>query len=143
MIDESVDSFLRRRFGDGIARLASAGLHGIYAASTEDLSAQFVLGKVYQYEKDHGSVVKGLWKGPRSVGAKKEKEEDRARWAALGDLGKERESWAMYGLKGGLQTLVRGLEERCRHNGVDLRLNERVTSLDALDEGVKVGHLHT
>lgn len=137
--DESVDSFLRRRFGAGVASIATAGLHGIYAASTEDLSAKAVLGKLCEYEADYGSIMMGLWKGRNSATAKREKEEERARWAPLGAMAKEREGWAMYGLKGGLETLIKGLQEGCEKNGVEIRLNERVTSLQPVEKGVEVG----
>ena len=133
-----MDSFLLRRFGPGVANLASAGLHGIYAASTTDLSAKTVLGRVYEYEQEYGSVIMGLLRAKYSSKAKIEKEEEEKRWAGLGELGKERESWAMYGLRGGLGSLTKRLEREIRERGVDIKLGEMVEGLRPTEEGVNV-----
>ena len=142
--DESVDSFLRRRFGPGVANLASAGLHGIYAASSTDLSAKTVLGRLYEWEKEYGSVIVGMIRAKYSDKAKTETREEAERWAPLGELGQARENWAMYGIKGGLGSLTAKLEKEIRERGVDVRLGEVVESLQAGPKGVEVSFVcHT
>lgn len=137
--DESVHEFLTRRFGSGMTKLASAGMHGIYAASLEDLSAKSVLGRVVEYEKNHGSVLWGLWKTRHDPTKQKEKEEDMKRWAELGELGKKREGWAMYGLRGGLGRLTDRLAEEVKKEGrVEIRMEEPVERLETSSEGITV-----
>lgn len=136
--DESVDSFLRRRFGPGVAELASAGLHGIYAASSGDLSAKAVLGRMYDWETEYGSVIGGLMRNGRSAKAKREKKREEGRWARLGEIGKEREAWAMYGLRGGLGTLTDGLTRAIRDKQMDLRLDTLVKKMAVTPKGVDV-----
>lgn len=136
--DESVDSFLRRRFGDGVADLASAGMHGIYAASSAQLSARAVLGKVHDVEQQYGSVLYGMWRRSRTRSAKKEKADEAKRWEGMGQVAKDKDDWAMYGLKGGLHTLTDALHQRLKAKGVEIRMNESVNSLLAVDGQVKV-----
>lgn len=121
-----------------MAELASAGLHGIYAASSADLSAKAVLGRLYDWETEYGSVISGLMRNGRSEKAKKDRAEDAERWAGLGALGKEREGWAMYGLRGGLGTLTNGLTEAIQARGVDLRLNTLVKHMKTMPNGIEV-----
>lgn len=140
--DESVYAFLSRRFGAGVTELASAGMHGIYAASLEDLSAQAVLGRVWGYEAEYGSVLRGLYRDGKSDRGRREKEEERKRWEGLGELGRVRQDWAMYGLKGGLGTLTRRLEQAVRsRSNVEVRLGESVQSVELTPRGVEVGRL--
>jgi len=132
--DESVDSFLRRRFGGTISDLGSAGMHGIYASSSTQLSARAVMGGVYEGEREYGSVLLGMMRRGWKSEVREEKREVKEEWRAMGELGKRREGWSMYGLKGGLQSLSDRLGEAVRHSGVDIRLGEKVTGL-AVDEG--------
>lgn len=58
---ESVESFLRRRFGEEITdELASAFLTGIYAAPLSSLGIAYVFPEVYLAEARSGSVMRGL-----------------------------------------------------------------------------------
>ncbi|ORX40449.1 hypothetical protein BD324DRAFT_647382 [Kockovaella imperatae] len=125
--DESVDSFLTRKFGHSIAALASTGLHGIYAASSSDLSAEAILGSFYKAQSYRSVVLGLLWmKLFPSTASKRTTATAAAHWAQLGPLGKEAATWASYGLQGGLATLTDHLASSLR---ADLRLNEKVLSL--------------
>ena len=65
--DESVGSFLSRRFGAPIAdNLASAVLHGIYAGDVYQLSVRSIMPVLWKTEWRHQSVIKGVW--DRAVG---------------------------------------------------------------------------
>ena len=65
--DESVGSFLSRRFGPPIAdNLASAILHGIYAGDVYQLSVRSIMPVLWKTEWRHQSVIKGAW--DRAVG---------------------------------------------------------------------------
>ncbi|GMK55541.1 hypothetical protein CspeluHIS016_0205970 [Cutaneotrichosporon spelunceum] len=112
--DESVASFFERRFGPRAARTASAFVHGIYAADPAALSLRSAFGALYAAEQRAGSVVRGLFRTPVD-------EAEAAAWHALGEIGKEREGWNMYALRGGMGRLTHALEEGARALGVDVR----------------------
>ena len=138
--DESVHSYLTRRFGKGVAKLASAGMHGIYAASLEDLSAKAILGRVFDWESEYGSVIWGMFRDKKSLKRVMERKDEEGRWAQLGEIGRDREDWAMYGLKGGIGTLTGRLEGFIKdQGGVEVRLGESVRGLKSTPEGVEVG----
>ena len=59
--DESIGSFLSRRFGSALANnVVSAIFHGIYAGDIYKLSARSILAGAWETEKRHASIVKGL-----------------------------------------------------------------------------------
>ena len=60
--DESVDSFLARRFGDSFARIfGSALIHGIYAADARKLSVRAAFPTLWEAEeRGKGSVIRGF-----------------------------------------------------------------------------------
>lgn len=58
--EESIASFIRRRFGNQVLdKMMSPFLSGIYAGDPEMLSVQACFPKLAQFEKDSGSVVLG------------------------------------------------------------------------------------
>lgn len=59
--DESIGSFISRRFGPGPAdNLASAIIHGIYAGDIYSLSARTILPGPWETELKSGSVLQGF-----------------------------------------------------------------------------------
>jgi oxygen-dependent protoporphyrinogen oxidase len=61
--DESVDSFITRRFGPQLAQnVISAIYHGIYAGDIRKLSAKTVMKAMFEGEQQYGSVIKSLFK---------------------------------------------------------------------------------
>ena len=64
LTDESIGSFISRRFGPGLAdNIVSAVLHGIYAGDVYQLSARSLMPLLWRYETDVESVIVGTWKG--------------------------------------------------------------------------------
>lgn len=64
--DESVESYISRRFGSSVAtRFVSAIMRGIYAADISKLSARSVvkLGKTYGIEVDNPSMISSMMNG--------------------------------------------------------------------------------
>ena len=60
--DESIGSFISRRFGSGPAdNLASAIIHGIYAGDIYNLSARTILPGPWETELKIGSVLHGFY----------------------------------------------------------------------------------
>jgi oxygen-dependent protoporphyrinogen oxidase len=65
--DESVESFVRRRFGkEAFERVAEPVLGGLFIADVTKLSAQRALGPFVELERQHGSVLRGLRSSSRS-----------------------------------------------------------------------------
>lgn len=61
--DESVGSFIRRRFGkEALGRVGQAMLAGIYAGDPENLSLLATMPRFRELEKKYGSVTRGLLK---------------------------------------------------------------------------------
>ena len=133
--DESVDSFITRRFGPGVAEMLSAMIHGIYAASSKDLSVRSGMGMLWDAESKRGSVVMGMLRGYKSAAEKTDEAEE---WAKLGALGKEREKWSLYGLRGGIGVITNTLHDRIRASGVDIRSEQQVTDVHPVGHGVKI-----
>jgi len=109
--DESVGSFIRRRFGaEALARVGQPMIAGIYSGDPERLSLSSTMSKFMELERRHGSVIRGLMKKtggnavPRNV------------------------SGPRYGFflsfDGGMETLTRAAASRLTKNA--LRLGSRV-----------------
>ncbi|MCJ1466296.1 oxygen-dependent protoporphyrinogen oxidase [Pseudocyphellaria aurata] len=61
--DESIASFISRRFGSPLANnLASAFVHGVYAGNIDQLSVRSIFPKLWMFEGSDRSVLKGLLK---------------------------------------------------------------------------------
>ena len=59
--DESVADFVRRHFGDEVARtLAAPLLSGVFGGDIENLSVRAVLPAFVQMEREHGSLIAAL-----------------------------------------------------------------------------------
>jgi oxygen-dependent protoporphyrinogen oxidase len=64
--DESIASFLRRRFGqEAVDRLGEPLLAGIHAGDPERLSIRATFPRFADLETRHGSLVRGMWAAPR------------------------------------------------------------------------------
>ena len=116
--DESVDSFLSRRFGDAFARtLGSALVHGIYAADSRRLSVRAAFPSLCESEtRGNGSVIWGTL-GPRAwfgeaARQKRQKAQAREEEEAW-DIDREWEAGvraaALLSFREGTQTLVGAL----------------------------------
>jgi len=63
--DESIASFLRRRFGqEAVDRLGEPLLAGIHAGDPERLSIRATFPRFVDLEARHGSLIRGLWSSP-------------------------------------------------------------------------------
>ncbi len=59
--DESVAELVRRHYGkEAVERLADPLLSGIYGGDSSQLSAQTVLPKLVEMEREHGSLTRGM-----------------------------------------------------------------------------------
>ncbi|GLB43263.1 putative catalyzes the 6-electron oxidation of protoporphyrinogen-IX to form protoporphyrin-IX [Lyophyllum shimeji] len=135
--DESLASFLGRRFGPDVARLLGSALcHGVYAADARELSVRAAFPALYGLEdRGGGSVVLGVLKDMVSFGKGKGKGEGVDEYD-LGDVEAKMRGVAVYSFRGGMQTLsdalVKALEawpnvELCAGeaaSGIEMREDE-------------------
>ncbi|MBS1902998.1 MAG: protoporphyrinogen oxidase [Bacteroidetes bacterium] len=64
--DESVASFFRRRAGtEAVEMLIKPLMSGIYAGDAEQLSVRSAFPKFYEYERTHGSLLRGMMKAKK------------------------------------------------------------------------------
>lgn len=60
--DESLESFVRRRLGGELfERLVEPLVAGIYTADARELSLRATFPQFLDLERDHGSILRGLW----------------------------------------------------------------------------------
>ncbi len=65
--DETVAGFVRRRFGDELARYVFDPLvGGLYAGDAERLSIEALFPHLKRLEREHGSVIRGAWAARRA-----------------------------------------------------------------------------
>jgi oxygen-dependent protoporphyrinogen oxidase len=123
--DESVASFVRRRFGrEALARVGQPMIGGIYAGDVDRLSLEATLPRFRQLERRHGSVIRGLQRAGRPGGA-------------------AHASGPRYGLfvslRHGLKTLVEALRGRlpdgALHTGARVAAIERAPTRVRLHDG--------
>jgi oxygen-dependent protoporphyrinogen oxidase len=111
--DESIASFLRRRFGqEAVTRLGEPLLAGIHAGDPERLSILATFPRFRDLEERHGSLVRGMWAAPRP-GA--------------------RPPAAFYSLRGGLREMVDALVVRLERERI--RTKTPVSAVSRTAEG--------
>ena len=67
--DESIGSFLRRRFGDAVVdRIAGPLISGIYGAGVDELSLAALMPRLREAERRHGSLIRAGLAARRALG---------------------------------------------------------------------------
>lgn len=138
--DESVGSFISRRFGSGIAdNVVSAVFHGIYAGDIYQLSARSILTRLYKISQSYGSLITGLISesirdDPLVPTA------DRLLTERLKALGPELldkfKDCSVFSLKGGIGQLAESLENALNKNPrVTILKNTPIKALEMITEG--------
>ena len=114
--DESLASFLRRRFGrQAFERVMEPLMAGIYAGDAEQMSVSATFPRFVEMEQSYGSVLRGL------LAAKSARYEEGGGSAARRSM--------FVSLKPGLETLLTALVRRLQAEGVTLRSGVGVESL--------------
>ncbi|CAH2350967.1 protoporphyrinogen oxidase [[Candida] railenensis] len=116
--DESVESFMNRRFGSKsiTSNIFSAVLHGIHAGDVSKLSARSIVPKLVALESDSGSIIKGMFEkrgtgkpsnptGPLLPLSLQKYQEEISPDANLPELSTTLKKYPMLKLRDGLQTL--------------------------------------
>ena len=135
--DESVESFLSRRFGQKVARvLGSAMVHGIWAADSRELSVRASFPSLWEVEeRGWGGVIRGILKGlPRTVAEGESYE--------VGELLHRLKGVSVFSFRDGMEGLPKRLLGRLKENpNVQVILGTAVKSLQPGDSGIGV-NLH-
>ena len=119
--DESIHSFVTRRFGKKLAEdFFDPLVSGIYAGNIKKLSVRTCFPILYEWEKKYGSLLKGAFRNR----GKREKQDPDFSKVGRGNV---------FSFKEGMETLVRRLQSKIEG---DILLNSEVISLS---EGLLVG----
>lgn len=120
--DESIESFLKRRFGrsEKIQTLFNVFIQGIYAGDIQKLSMRSCFPRIFEWEQKYGSVMKGVFALMRG----KEKKLNRQ----LSYIG-------LFRLKNGTKSLVDQLQSKIN---ADLIFNEPVHQLQLKKNQVQI-----
>jgi oxygen-dependent protoporphyrinogen oxidase len=112
--DESLASFIRRRFGrQAFERMMEPLMAGIYAGDAEQMSMRATFPRFVELEQAHGSVLRGM----RTAASSRDGESVAGRRTMF------------VSLKSGLETLVTALRRRLTTQGVTMRAGTAVESL--------------
>lgn len=139
--DESIYSFVQRRLGQDIAdNIISPMICGICAGDAREISVNFLLKSLFEAEQKHGSIVKGLLIKRFS---KSKKEKDNADdEAAVGSSTlverAKKESWMIWGLRGGLEQLPRVLADNLKERGVKIQTENKCEKLTFKSDRVEL-----
>lgn len=131
--DESVDAFIRRRLGPGVAdNLISAMVHGIYAGDSHQLSVRALFHSLWQMERQAGSITVGMMMRRFTDQAKDSAERfERTRDSLTQSSRNKLRNASVWSLKGGLEGLSTRLVERLEAQpNVRLLNNAEVESID-------------
>ena len=133
--DESVDSFLSRRFGRKVSRvLGSAMVHGIWAADSRELSVRASFPTLWEVERrGWGGVIRGIMRGLPETGVGEECYE-------VGELLHHMKGANVFSFRDGMETLPKRLLNRLGERpNVQVWLGTTVKSLLPGGPGIEVG----
>ncbi len=124
--DESLASFVRRRFGqEAVDRLAQPLLSGIYSSDPEKMSMRATFPRFLETEKKYGSLIVGMLAAKKAM--LQRKPEKPAGYQA----------YTMFvTLKNGMSELVETLIEKCPD--IEFKNNAPITGMEKSSEGVAV-----
>lgn len=127
--DEPVYDFVSRRFGSEVADyLISSLICGIRAGNSKEISVNFLMKNLFEYEQIYGSVSSGMvanfFSKKPSISLDQKKND-----CELVVRAKE-ERWSSYSFKDGLETLPHSLENFLRQNKVVIELNSKCIDLN-------------
>jgi oxygen-dependent protoporphyrinogen oxidase len=121
--DESLAQFVRRRLGhEALERMAQPMVGGIYTADPEKLSLRATMPRFLEMEREHGSLLRAMWKQRRSASETASKGTSGPRYSLFLSFDE------------GMQALVDGIAARL--NKVSVRLSTKVETL-SFDEKKK------
>ncbi|XP_076632512.1 protoporphyrinogen oxidase [Colletes latitarsis] len=143
--DESVYSFVERRFGQDIAdKIISSVVCGICAGDAHKISIKSLMQPLFEVEQKYGSVIKGLVLDKLSENRRIAKEVVKHKSMPKNDSQiniksdntpmslkerAQREMWALWGIEGGLEQLPLALAENITKHGVNIKIGHKCEQL--------------
>ena len=126
LTDESLASFVRRRFGrEVLERLVQPLVGGIYTSDPEQLSLAATLPRFLEQERDFGSLIRAA----RSAKSNESARGSKSRPATSHDQTSSGARYGLFaGLAGGMEDLLAALRSRVEA-GCTVKLNTRVTAI--------------
>uniref|UniRef100_A0A8C3SJP3 Protoporphyrinogen oxidase n=1 Tax=Chelydra serpentina TaxID=8475 RepID=A0A8C3SJP3_CHESE len=113
--DETIHSFVSRRFGKELADIAIDSLcRGVFAGDCRALSMRSCFPALFEAEQRQRSVILGmaLGKGPALDSVLSRRARD--------------ERWSQWSLRGGMETLPEALQDFLRRRGVEMHCHARL-----------------
>lgn len=115
--DESVASFMKRRFGQQITeQVISAFFSGIWAADINALSARSAIPQIWEMERSQGSLLLGMLRSRKTIAKKRS---------------------SMITFDRGMEVLTQALQQQLVPNSIIL--NSQVNHLSSTSDGVMLG----
>lgn len=119
--DESLSSFVKRRFGnEALERVAQPMIGGIYTADPEKLSLRAIMPQFIEMEQKYGSVIRGMLHNNKD-----NKKDSGARYSQF------------LSFKNGMQTLVDSIEKKLPSGSINL--NEEVNRISRYKDSWRIG----
>ncbi|XP_012216412.1 protoporphyrinogen oxidase isoform X2 [Linepithema humile] len=145
--DESIYSFIQRRFGQDIAdKLISPMICGICAGDARKISVNFLLKSLFEAEQKHGSIIKGILaeqlkkifsKSKHNAIKKNDNLDSVSLNRTLADRA-QKENWALWSLQGGLEQLPQALAENLKKRGVKVQTKKKCEKLTFKSDHVEL-----
>uniref|UniRef100_A0A8C3SA22 Protoporphyrinogen oxidase n=1 Tax=Chelydra serpentina TaxID=8475 RepID=A0A8C3SA22_CHESE len=119
--DETIHSFVSRRFGKELADIAIDSLcRGVFAGDCRALSMRSCFPALFEAEQRQRSVILGMalggGKGPALDSVLSRRARD--------------ERWSQWSLRGGMETLPEALQDFLRRRGVEMHCHARLQRLE-------------
>lgn len=120
--DESLASFCKRRFSVSLFdNVIAPFVTGVYAGDPEKMSAKYSMKALWEAEKNHGSIIKGMIKSMKAKKADPRQQE----------LPKQK----MISFKNGLKEIPELIQQKL---GDRLKLNASVTAIEKLEDHYQI-----
>jgi len=149
--DESVESFIKRRFGNSKLsdNILSGILHGVYAGDISKLSVRSILPSLVNLETENGSIIRGMIKKTRQATPEKKLspslvsyEDKISKNSNLLGLASTLKKYPMVRLKQGLQTLPISMAKYLQlQPNVKIHYNSEITEINAEECRIVVNNL--
>ena len=122
--EESIASFVSRRFGKGLDPLIDAFVSGVYAGDHQQLVIDYVFPELKQMEQQHGSVIKGGIAMMKQLKKAKKQQKQKLKEKNQKSNKKEKPPY--------LLTFPRGLKQsiQAMAKNTNILLNQRVTKIE-------------
>ncbi|KAK6459900.1 mitochondrial protoporphyrinogen oxidase [Scheffersomyces coipomensis] len=139
-VDESIESFFKRRFGNSILTdsVISAIIHGIYAGDINQLSIKSIFPSIKKLEDEHGSIIKSVLFSKKDKSKEKELSPALSQYetlispnANLVNIFKSLTNFPIIAMKDGLQNLpITIYQNLFKDSNITFHFNSNITEVN-------------